>query len=217
MKLVGRMRILQAILFATAVSACSGAGSVRYTARAEVTTPELIEVEPGVRVVADYDEPVFYNDGFYWRYEGGVWYRSPYYNRSWIRVSTVPLAVRRIERPERYVHYRATARVAPVRREYVAPVRREYVNREIREEREEARERREEHRAARELRHDQRQLARDRAQIRQDRREIARDRARDDRREYVRDRRELQRDKRELARDKQELRDDRRRHARKAH
>ena len=189
---------------------------MRYSARAQVTTPELIEVEPGVRVVADYDEPVFYNDGFYWRYDGGVWYRSPYYNRAWIRVSTVPLAVRRIDRPERYVHYRATARVAPVRTEYVAPVRREYVNREIRDERQEARERREEQREARELRHDRRQIARDRAQIRQDLREIERDKARGDRRELARDRRELQRDKRELARDKRELREDRRRHARKA-
>jgi len=200
------MRILKAILFAAVVSACSGSGSVRYTARAEVTTPQLVEVEPGVRVVADYDEPVFYNDGFYWRYYGGVWYRSPYYNRSWVRVSTVPVAVRRIERPELYVHYRAGARVAPVR--VYSEERREEL-RERRDERQEAHDQRELARDRAEIRHDQRELARDRREIREDR-------AEGDRRELARDRRELKRDQREMARDKKEHRDDRRQ-ARRRH
>jgi hypothetical protein len=44
-----------------------------------VSTPDLVTVSPGVQVVADYDEPVFYTDGFYWRYTDGGWYRSNNY------------------------------------------------------------------------------------------------------------------------------------------
>ena len=56
-------------------------------------------LRPGVQVVADYDEPVFYSDNFYWRYDSGNWYRSPYYNRAWVSVSAPPVAVRQIQRP----------------------------------------------------------------------------------------------------------------------
>ena len=39
--------------------------------------PDLVYAAPGVQVIADYDEPVFFSDGLYWRYSGGYWYRSP--------------------------------------------------------------------------------------------------------------------------------------------
>ena len=89
------------------VAGCTGTGSVQYAATAEVSTPELVEVEPGIQVVADYDEPVFYSEGIYWRYESGTWYRSPYYNRGWVRIATPPVRIREIQRPEGYVHFHA--------------------------------------------------------------------------------------------------------------
>ena len=102
------MRTLQAILFAAVVGG-GCAGTVGY--RATVSTPDLVEVEPGVSVVADYDQPVFYNSGYYWRYDGGTWYRSPYHNRAWVHVSAPPVAVRHIDRPARYAHFHARAHV----------------------------------------------------------------------------------------------------------
>jgi hypothetical protein len=63
-------------------------------------------VSPGVQVIADYDYPVFYSDGFYWRYDGGMWYRSGYWNRGWGVAYNVPVGVRGINRPEAYAHYR---------------------------------------------------------------------------------------------------------------
>src|SRR5438477_12979875 len=36
---------------------------------------DLVYAAPGVQVIADYDEPIFYSDGFYWRQYGGGWYR----------------------------------------------------------------------------------------------------------------------------------------------
>ena len=57
-------------------------------------------------VIADYDEPVFYSDSFYWRYYGGRWYRSSQYDRGWVYYSAPPASVSRIERPYAYRHYR---------------------------------------------------------------------------------------------------------------
>ena len=78
----------------------SGGGGGYYDAQ-----PDLVEVEPGVQVIVDYDEPVFYSDNYYWRENGGVWYRSSYYIRGWISAQP-PVIVGRISTRERYRHYR---------------------------------------------------------------------------------------------------------------
>src|SRR5205823_10901299 len=67
----------------------------------------MVYVSPGVEVIEDYDYPVFYSGGFYWRQEGGVWYSSEYHDRGWAYNDRVPVEVGRIERPEGYAHYRA--------------------------------------------------------------------------------------------------------------
>lgn len=76
-------------------------------------TPELAYVGPGVQVVTDYDYPVFFSDGYYWRYDGGLWYRSGFYNRGWAVSYNVPYAVRGISRPEGYVRYRGDSGYRP--------------------------------------------------------------------------------------------------------
>src|SRR5207302_384365 len=67
--------------------------------------PDLVSVGPGVSVIADYDEPIFYSDGFYWRNYGNTWYRSPRYTGGWVYAAPPP-AVMRIDRPYAYRHYR---------------------------------------------------------------------------------------------------------------
>ncbi|HTM21626.1 MAG TPA: hypothetical protein VL172_13990 [Kofleriaceae bacterium] len=94
---------------------------------ADYQQPEMVYVSPGVQVVYDYNEPVFYSEGFYWRWYGGVWYRSNYHNYGWVRVRTVPTYVARIDNPRYYVHYRGNGRGGAVvrdhrdNRRYVAP------------------------------------------------------------------------------------------------
>lgn len=89
-------------------SGCVVRGQVRTAAYVEPAyEPELVMVQPGVYVIADYDEPVFYSDGFYWRYYGGYWSRSYTYSGGWSRVRGVPYRVRSINRPSAYVRYRA--------------------------------------------------------------------------------------------------------------
>ncbi len=68
--------------------------------------PDLVYVSPGVYVVADYAEPVFYSANFYWRYgNDGRWYRSRYHDRGF-GYGRPPQAIVRIDSPSRYRNYR---------------------------------------------------------------------------------------------------------------
>ncbi|HEU4726986.1 MAG TPA: hypothetical protein VFT22_03835 [Kofleriaceae bacterium] len=121
-----RRTILSAVLFAAAAAGgCYTSGSVGYTAgysgEAYVATPDLVEVSPGVQVVADYDEPVFYTDGFYWRFYNGGWYRSNNYATGWYYYERPPVAVLRIDRPYAYAHYRPQGYVVRNRARYRPP------------------------------------------------------------------------------------------------
>src|SRR4029079_15731858 len=110
-----RATLPTAVLLAAALGGCYASGDVGYTtpsANVYVSTPDLVTVSPGVQVVADYDEPVFYTDGFYWRYSDGGWYRSSNYASGFFFVSTPPVAVLRIDRPYAYAHYRPHGYVA---------------------------------------------------------------------------------------------------------
>jgi hypothetical protein len=121
--------IFSAALAATALGGCyvaDGPGyNATYSGQATVTasgdayagdgyaaSPDLVTVSPGVQVVADYDEPVFYSDGFYWRYYDGGWYRSSNYASGWFFVSAPPIVIARIDRPYAYAHYRPSGYVA---------------------------------------------------------------------------------------------------------
>jgi hypothetical protein len=99
--------LLQSVLFVALVGGCAGSGQFRYTSN--VAAPELVVISPGVQVIADLDEPIFYSDNYYWRNQGGSWYRSTSHTRGWARVEVAPVAIRSIDRPSAYVHYRGEA------------------------------------------------------------------------------------------------------------
>ncbi len=105
-----RTPLLQALLFATTITACTGSGTGAVQYSADVQTPVLVEISPGVQVIEDYDEPVFYSDNYYWRFDAGIWYRSHNHRRDWVRIEAPPERVRRIDRPTAYIRYRANAR-----------------------------------------------------------------------------------------------------------
>jgi hypothetical protein len=73
-----------------------------------VTSPDLVAVSPGVQVIADADEPLFYADGYYWLYRDNTWMRSDNYRGGFARidVNIVPQGVRAIQQPQTYAHYR---------------------------------------------------------------------------------------------------------------
>jgi hypothetical protein len=95
--------------FVTLTTACLAGGEVGYRVGVSAPAPDLVYVSPGVQVIADYDYPVFFADGLYWRYDGGIWYRSRTYTGGWAVSYNVPVAVRGIDRPAGYAHYRSTA------------------------------------------------------------------------------------------------------------
>jgi hypothetical protein len=200
----------QLIFALLVVAGCAGSGSVSYQGSANVyaTTPDLVYVSPGVQVIADYDEPVFYTDGFYWRHYGGTWYRSRVHTGGWVYASA-PRALLTIERPHAYVRYRPRGYVSrrqtqpsrPVYRDErpvirdrrtapaPAPVTRDHRTPPGHDRREERQERREERVEDNQERRDERQDRReDRREDREDRRED-RDERRDDRRDRRDDRR----------------------------
>jgi hypothetical protein len=100
-------RLLVLAVFALAAGCYSEepAVGVSYGYGYGYAAPQMEYVGPGVQVISDYDYPVFYSDGFYWRWDGGVWYRSGFYNRGWGVAYNVPIGIRGIARPEAYVHY----------------------------------------------------------------------------------------------------------------
>ncbi len=112
---------LVSLILSSALAGCmaSGSGGLTYSGGAYVTTPDLVTVSPGVQVVADYDDSVFYSDGFYWRYDGGGWYRSNNYAGGFVYWDSPPQAIITINNPGRYRHYRPnnyTPRHQPYRR-----------------------------------------------------------------------------------------------------
>src|ERR1051325_10833418 len=114
-----RATLPSAVLLAAVLGGCYTTGEVGYratyttpSADVYVSTPDLVTVSPGVQVVADYDEPVFYTDGFYWRFYDGYWYRSNNCATGWYYYERPPVAVLQIDRPHAYVHYRPQGYVA---------------------------------------------------------------------------------------------------------
>lgn len=118
----GIMKLIPFVI-AAAAAGCYTEADVGYGGGAYVApAPALVYAAPGVQVIADYDEPIFFVDGFYWRNDGSSWYRSSYYTGGWA-YAPPPQAVLRIERPREYVHYRpqgyrARAQPTPVVRDH---------------------------------------------------------------------------------------------------
>jgi hypothetical protein len=70
--------------------------------------PAMVEVEPGVLVVQDYDDEVFYTSGWYWvRGRDGRWYRTRDHRGGWVVVEqpVVPAVLVRVP-PGRYKRHK---------------------------------------------------------------------------------------------------------------
>jgi hypothetical protein len=103
-----KLTLLSGVLVASVVAGCAGTGEVEYGGNVSVASPDLVEVQPGVQVIADADAPIFYSDGAYYEYRDGLWYRSGYYDRGFARIDLnyVPGRIRTIDNPRAYIHYR---------------------------------------------------------------------------------------------------------------
>jgi hypothetical protein len=78
------------------------------TVRFEVAPP-MVEVQPGVLVVHDYDDEVFFVEGRYWmRGNDSRWYRANDHRGGWVAAEPreVPGSLVRVP-PGRYKHHKA--------------------------------------------------------------------------------------------------------------
>ena len=71
--------------------------------------PPLVVVEPGIQVVPDYPEEVFFVDGWYWVRRDGRWFHAHDYRAGWSYVAAPPPALVRLP-PGRYKHWKAERR-----------------------------------------------------------------------------------------------------------
>jgi hypothetical protein len=107
-----RMHLLHLAVASLLVTGCTASG--QFHSSAEVSAPPpLVYIDSDVQVIEDYQEPIFYSSSYYWRYDGGTWYRSTRHNGGWARVSVgVPAPILRIQTPSAYVHFHGQARGA---------------------------------------------------------------------------------------------------------
>ncbi len=68
--------------------------------------PPLVVIQPGIQVVPDYPEEVFYTGGWYWVRRGPYWYRAPRPGASFVMVEQrrVPPGLMRLP-PGHYKHW----------------------------------------------------------------------------------------------------------------
>jgi hypothetical protein len=110
-----------AVLIALGAAGCAAQASAGAGAEAPVAfagEPTLVEVDSGVWVVRDYDQPVYFAADDYWVYRDDVWYRAHSYDGTWVRVEATVVPAIIVHRDHHlYVHYQGAA-TAPTR---VAP------------------------------------------------------------------------------------------------
>jgi hypothetical protein len=102
-----RNLLLSLVLGTAALVPACGPAYVQVGAEVD---PGLVMIGPGVWVVENSPYAVYYADGIYWRYAGGYWYRSSYYDGGFVRVDVgiVPRVVVGAYRPH-HVRYRPPA------------------------------------------------------------------------------------------------------------
>jgi hypothetical protein len=69
-----------------------------------VVLPRLVVVEPGIQVVPDVNEEVFFVDGFYWVRRDDHWYRSRDHRSGWVVIEPRGVPPRLVKVPPG--HYR---------------------------------------------------------------------------------------------------------------
>lgn len=91
------------LAFAAATPARADA-QIRIRLGFPAVLPPLVEIQPGVRVVQDFDEEVFFVGGYYWVQRDDRWYRTRNHNGNWLIVEPgrVPGQLGHLERG----HYR---------------------------------------------------------------------------------------------------------------
>jgi hypothetical protein len=98
------MTILLALLLQAQVHVQVSLPTVRFE-----VTPPLVEIQPGVMVVHDYGDEVFFTGGWYWvRWTDGRWYRARDHRGGWVVAAPAVVPPVLVGVPAgRYKHHKA--------------------------------------------------------------------------------------------------------------
>jgi hypothetical protein len=80
-------------------SAQSASATVDLRLNLPVVMPQLVVVTPGIQVVPEVEEEVFFTDGYYWCRRDGGWYRSRVVRGGWMAMPARAVPVRLVEIP----------------------------------------------------------------------------------------------------------------------
>lgn len=107
-KTICRASLVLAVLAAPAIGqAQSASASIDLRLNLPVVLPQLVVVTPGVQVVPEVEEEVFFVDGFYWVRRDAGWYRSRSHRNGWVMVPVRAVPVRIVEIPRgKYKRYK---------------------------------------------------------------------------------------------------------------
>jgi hypothetical protein len=106
------MRMLALALALVTLPLFPARAQLRIQVGLPAVLPPLIVVQPGVQVVRDYDEEVFFTGGYYWVRRDNRWYRArDYRTQQWrfVEQRRVPVVIYRAE-PGRYRHWNGEQR-----------------------------------------------------------------------------------------------------------
>jgi len=97
-----------AIAFPVLASAqASASASIDLRLNLPVVLPQLVIVTPGVQVVPEVEEEIFFVDGYYWARQPHGWYRSRSHQHGWVLVPGRRVPARLVAIPAgRYRRYK---------------------------------------------------------------------------------------------------------------
>ena len=111
--------LLAGLLVAPAIANAQAQAQVTLQLGLPVVLPQLVVVSPGVQVVPEVEEEVFFVDGYYWCRHDGGWYKARNHRGGWIFVPGRAVPARLVQLPPgRYRHYRPVPRPAPAPARY---------------------------------------------------------------------------------------------------
>jgi hypothetical protein len=111
-----------ALLALAAPAAASAQAHLSIRIGLPAVLPPLVVVEPGVKVVQDFGEEIFFVDGYYWMHRDHRWYRAHDHRASWTFVEPrwVPAALVRMPHGY-YRHWQAEHRHPHWRQKHSRP------------------------------------------------------------------------------------------------
>ncbi len=91
--------LIALLLVAPSLALAQGTVSADFRIDLPVILPPLVVVAPGVQVVPEVEEEVFFADRYYWVRRDGGWYRSRTHRKGWVLAPVRSVPVRLVGIP----------------------------------------------------------------------------------------------------------------------